>query len=423
MSALEMPRKISFVLLFFTIQILTLPAIGLPQASSLVAPKEVAGLVRVGDIDPTVVVDLKYATEDNFTHRRVYPVSVCLLRKETAQKLAAANAEFAKDGYRIKVWDAFRPLYVQKIFWDLVPDSRYVADPNAGGSRHNRGGAVDITLVDKEGRELEMPSAFDDFSEKASPTNPAMSEQAKKNVAYLEGAMVRSGFQVYEHEWWHFDDSDWKDYPLVDVPLEQFLEYDNPLPEELKGLDQSVSQAVVVEAVAGAASMARVSVWEKKEGGWELVSPVWQANVGKNGIAPPGEKREGDGRTPAGIFHLALAFGYGDSAETGLTYRQAGANDFWVDDAESPDYNQWVTGLPEAKSYEILKRDDDLYKFGIVIEYNTDLVLPGRGSAIFMHVWRGPGTVTAGCVALAQENLLSLLKRLDKNSNPVVIIK
>ena len=138
---------------------------------------EIQGLVRVYDIDPTIVIDLRYATENNFTGKQVYPVSVCLLRKETARKLAAANAEFNKDGYRIKIWDAYRPPSVQKIFWELVPDERYVANPAQGGSRHNRGGAVDITLVDKGGREIEMPSDFDDFSEKASVKNPFMSAQ------------------------------------------------------------------------------------------------------------------------------------------------------------------------------------------------------------------------------------------------------
>src|SRR3990167_4865629 len=133
--------------------------------------KEIDGLVRVQDIDPNIVLDLRYATENNFTGKKVYPVAVCVLRKEAAQKLAAANAELMKDGYRIKVWDAYRPPYVQRIFWNLVPDERYVANPDKGGSRHNRGGAVDLTLIDENGNELEMPTGYDDFSAKASPTS------------------------------------------------------------------------------------------------------------------------------------------------------------------------------------------------------------------------------------------------------------
>src|SRR3990167_4436862 len=113
------------------------------HAQVLTSPiKVIKGLVRVQDVDPAIVADLRYATENNFTGKKIYPIAVCLLRKETAEKLAAANAEFAKDGYRIKVWDGYRPPYVQKIFWKIMPDDRYVANPYKGGSKHNRGGAV-----------------------------------------------------------------------------------------------------------------------------------------------------------------------------------------------------------------------------------------------------------------------------------------
>src|SRR5204863_1402356 len=138
-------------------------------------------------------------------------------------KLAAANAEFQKDGYMIKVWDGYRPPYVQKIFWEIMPDDRYVANPYKGGSKHNRGGAVDVTLVDLKGNEVEMPSAYDDFSEKAWRKSPLASAEARKNEDYLTEVMVKHGFSPLEHEWWHFDDPDYKNFPLVDVQLEQFL--------------------------------------------------------------------------------------------------------------------------------------------------------------------------------------------------------
>ncbi len=183
---------------------------------------EVEHLVQIKDVDPTIILDLRYATEDNFTHQKVYPLARGILRSETAQKLAAANAQFRKSGYTIKVWDAYRPIYVQKIFWDLVPDDRYVANPYKGGSRHNRGGAVDITLVDKDGHEVQMPSGFDDFSSKAWSNNFALTTAVQKNVTYLRQVMMTHGFTPLEHEWWHFDDKDWRKFPLVDVSLDKF---------------------------------------------------------------------------------------------------------------------------------------------------------------------------------------------------------
>lgn len=179
------------------------------------------GLVRVKDIDSSVVVELKYATEDNFTHTRVYPADAkALLRLETAKKLKKANDRFKKDGYRIKIWDAYRPKSVQEIFWALVPDPKYVANP-AKGSAHNRGASVDITLVDSTGKELVMPTDYDDFSEKASRNFTGSDDAARENMKYMEKIMTESGFTGLPSEWWHFDDKS-GNYPLLDVDFSVF---------------------------------------------------------------------------------------------------------------------------------------------------------------------------------------------------------
>lgn len=183
---------------------------------------EIDGLVKLKDMDSSFIIDLRYATTSNFTGKKIYPVDVCVLRKETAEKLVKANEEFKKLGYKIKVWDAYRPPYVQQIFWNLVQDSRYVANPKTGGSRHNIGTAVDITLVDNLGKELVMPSGFDDFSIRAQRSNPNISEEAKKNSKLLTDVMVRVGFEPIETEWWHFDDSESSKYKIVDIKLERF---------------------------------------------------------------------------------------------------------------------------------------------------------------------------------------------------------
>ena len=188
----------------------------------------------------------------------------------------------------------------------------------------------------------------------------------------------------------------------------------------LKTLDKTVGQAIVVEDLAGSDVPQTLTLWEKKNGQWKSVFKPMLATAGRKGFAPEGEKREGDGRTPSGVYPLGIAFGYAPSVKTKLNYRQVSNEDFWVDDSESPQYNQWVKGSPQAKSFERLKRDDDLYKYGIVIEYNTNPIIPGKGSAIFMHVWRGLNYPTAGCVAISERNMIKILSWLDPSQNPVI---
>lgn len=180
------------------------------------------GFVLVSSLDKDIVIDLKYATLDNFTKKIIYKDNICLLRKNTAQKLVNANVQFKKLGYKIKVWDAYRPVYVQKIFWDMLKDTRFAANPSTGGSIHNKGCAVDVTLVDREGNELNMPSSFDDFSPNAYRTNLKMTDEAKKNMDLLTMYMVNNGFKTIDSEWWHFDDINLKDYEIADVDMELY---------------------------------------------------------------------------------------------------------------------------------------------------------------------------------------------------------
>ncbi len=181
----------------------------------------VEGLVRIRDLDPTIEVDLRYAGEDNFTGRQLYPVALCLLQKGTAEKLISAQAEFRADGYSLKIWDAYRPLSVQENLWEAFPDSRYVASPEVG-SNHNRGAAVDVTLVDEEGEELVMPTGFDEFVPEAARSYPDIPDEARENMEYLTEVMVGNGFTTIESEWWHFNDENIDEYPLLDVRLEDF---------------------------------------------------------------------------------------------------------------------------------------------------------------------------------------------------------
>lgn len=189
------------------------------QASCAVHPSEVHDLVEVVTICPDILLDIKYATTDNFTKQKVYTEAQCFLRKEVVQKLVAVQQELKKSGIGLKIFDGYRPRRIQYKFWELVPDERYVADPKKG-SKHNRGSAVDVTLVRlSDSSELEMPSAFDDFTEKAHRKYDSMTSEAAKNCRLLESVMVAHGFIPLPTEWWHFDDADWQKYDLLDIPL------------------------------------------------------------------------------------------------------------------------------------------------------------------------------------------------------------
>ena len=175
-------------------------------------------LVNLQNEIPSIVLDIRYATTNNFMKQAVYDRADCYLRKKTAEKLRAVQEELAPKGLRLKIYDGYRPLSVQKKLWAIMPDENYVANP-AKGSRHNRGAAVDLTIVDKSGKELVMPTPFDDFTERAHRNYNNLPAEALKNRKLLEDLMTKHGFVGLNSEWWHFDDVDWKGYELLDVPI------------------------------------------------------------------------------------------------------------------------------------------------------------------------------------------------------------
>ena len=167
-------------------------------------------LVDLAKEVPGLVLDVRYATADNFLGKPLYPYAAAYLRKPAAEKLKKAALRLEKDGYRLIVHDAYRPMSVQKEMWAAKPDPRFVANP-ANGSQHNRGAAVDVSLADASGKPLGMPSAFDEFE-----------GGAKKNAhsEILRAAMVAAGFKPISEEWWHYSDPEGKAWPLLDTPFE-----------------------------------------------------------------------------------------------------------------------------------------------------------------------------------------------------------
>ena len=167
----------------------------------------------------------------------------------------------------------------------------------------------------------------------------------------------------------------------------------------------------------------KINLLEKMDSSWRQAMAPMDAVIGRNGFAEPGAKREGDGRTPSGLFRLKTAFGYPPSAPTQMPYRQMLEGALWIDDQNDPDYNRLIRqNQTQAASYERMKRDDDLYQYGIVIEYNTDPVIKGLGSAIFLHIWAGANSTTAGCVAASEGDILKILGWLNPEKHPVMII-
>jgi D-alanyl-D-alanine dipeptidase len=160
--------------------------------------------VNLKEYSQDFVYDMKYATEDNFLKAKVYDCPECFLRLKTVRSLINANKDFIKQGFKIKLFDCYRPLSIQTKMWEIVPNPKYVADPKKG-SIHNRGGAVDITLVDRNGEELDMGTPFDFFGSKASHDYKKLSKRVISNRKFLKKIMIRNGFNSFDSEWWHYN--------------------------------------------------------------------------------------------------------------------------------------------------------------------------------------------------------------------------
>ena len=179
-------------------------------------------LVELTALEPTIQLDIRYATADNFLSTPVYGEARAFLQRPAAEALLRAHRALREQGYGLLVHDAYRPWWVTKVFWEATPKDKrdFVADP-AKGSRHNRGCAVDLTLYRlADGRAVEMPSLYDEMTERAYPgyTGGTPDQRGRREV--LRSAMEREGFTVFESEWWHYDYRDWRDYPILNLPFE-----------------------------------------------------------------------------------------------------------------------------------------------------------------------------------------------------------
>ncbi|TBN31840.1 M15 family metallopeptidase [Pseudomonas sp. BGI-2] len=425
-------------------------------------------MVYLRTIDPTIEQDIRYASAHNFTGHSLdgYAASECLLSLDTAKALARVQQALQAQGYGLKVFDCYRP---SRAVADMGRFATAPGDPRkaefyprvdkqdfwrlgyvARVSNHSRGSTVDLTLTGPKALPadtwtpsaaqvdctapyaqrwhdgaLDMGTGFDCFDERAHTANPTINATAKENRQRLSSAMEKEGFAGYSKEWWHFTFSgegapkSVMDFPITPLSASEVLD--------------SSHQLIVVTTKNWDDTQGTAQRYERDGGSFRKIGDGFAVVVGKSGMAwgkglgnvEPGEgpvKREGDGKAPAGIFKLGTAFGYDTTAETKLPYLSLTSTTECVDDSKSERYNELVDAAAKAKDWNSSEqmRKEEGYRKGIFIEHNTPAV-PGSGSCIFFHIWRGPTSSTQGCTAMDQGDISRLFEWLDPRESPVLV--
>lgn len=183
------------------------------------ANKKEANLIELVKLDPTIKLDIRYATDNNFVGRAVYPEARAFLQKPAAKAVIKVHRQLKKQGLGLVIFDGYRPWAITKLFWEVTTEDKrkFVANPDKG-SKHNRGCAVDLSIFDlKTGKLIPMPSGYDEFTERASPNYTGGTEEETRNRELLRKLMEDAGFTVNPNEWWHFDYKNWEDYAIYDI--------------------------------------------------------------------------------------------------------------------------------------------------------------------------------------------------------------
>jgi len=188
-------------------------------------PFRAEDLVELVKIDPNIRLDVRYATANNFTGRPVYRQARAFLQRPAAEALVRVGSSLREKGYGLLVFDGYRPWSVTKLFWEISPQDKrergFVANP-AKGSKHNRGAAVDLSMYDlATGKEVEMPSPYDEFTDRAAPSYTGGTAEQRARRDLLRAEMEKEGFTVDTGEWWHFNYQGWETYPILDIPFEK----------------------------------------------------------------------------------------------------------------------------------------------------------------------------------------------------------
>lgn len=180
--------------------------------------------VEVVKLDPSIAIELPYATKNNFCKRKLYPIERCFLRREVAEALIKVQKDLKKHGYSLKIWDGYRPRSVQWEMWEHSPIPNFVGDPRYG-SKHNRGAAVDVTLVTAgDHKYVEMPTPYDEFTHRAHANFIDVRKEIAERRILLQQMMRKHGFHTIQSEWWHFNYKNWRNFPLEDVSLQELVD-------------------------------------------------------------------------------------------------------------------------------------------------------------------------------------------------------
>ncbi|HEY4327035.1 MAG TPA: M15 family metallopeptidase [Mucilaginibacter sp.] len=192
---------------------------GLKQYTKQIKDTPNLKLAEIKKYIPGIALDIRYATTNNFMHQRMYTEPRAFARLPVVEALKAVEADLKTRGLGLKIYDAYRPYSVTVKFYEVARDTNFVADPRKG-SRHNRGCAIDLTVINlKTGKELDMPTGFDSFSVKAAANYADLPKEKLANRELLKSVMEAHGFKIYRSEWWHYDFNGWQNYPLLDIPF------------------------------------------------------------------------------------------------------------------------------------------------------------------------------------------------------------
>ncbi len=400
------------------------------------------GFVFVQDVVPEAALDIRYFGTDNFMGTRAdgYEAPQAILSVEAAAALKAVSGDLQKKGYGLKIFDAYRPEQAVRHFvrWaedlsDTRMKARFYPDVdkamlfNEGyigrRSGHSRGSVLDLTLIElKSGQEVDMGSPFDLFGKISHHAAKEITSAQAANRAILRAAMEARGFSRLGEEWWHYRLKD-EPYPktFFDFPVRDPMPVDAPTQQALDKHAGGVARMIVVterDGTGGKKNRALLRAYARVDGVWTLrfTTDGW---LGKNGFRK--DKHEGDGATPTGVFTFGRAFGNAEDPGASLPYLKISPTDVWVDDPASKFYNQWARAdAPDAdwSSAERLADYEKQYKYVASINYNTAPIIPGKGSAIFLHVTTG--NPTAGCVAASEAAMVFFLGFIEKETRIVL---
>ena len=412
-----------------------------------VSPLDSSGFVVLSDVVPDVIQEIRYYSTYNFVGERIdgYNEPCALMTREAALALKEVSDDLKAQGYRLKIYDAYRPQMavdhfvrwaedlndkrMKKYFYPQVEKDRLFAEGYIDAkSGHSRGSTVDLTLFDMNTeKEADMGGTFDYFGELSHPDYKGkLTKQQLKNRQILRDAMMRHGFKPLDTEWWHFTLKDepypntYFQFPVEKLPQSNLTAKASPAWVANLPAAKTAKQLFVVGAVGQ--TTAWVSLHQKDtQGQWQQLMST-PGYIGKNGL---GKTKEGDNRTPVGTFHFTEAFGIGaDPGCKAFPYKQVDENIYWSGDwSPGMQYNKMVDarqfpGLNKENSEHIVDYNPN-YIYCMNISYN-EAGTPGKGSAIFLHCLDSHKPFTGGCVAIPEAKMRYVLQNVQKDC--VVVI-